>query len=308
MAAPMAGITDAPFRQIARRFGDELLFTEMVSVESLAHAHKKTQQMAVVHEWEKPVVVQLAGHRPESGAVAARRVVDGGNVAFLNINMGCPMHKITSAGNGCALMKDMDGAARLVDAVANAQPLPVTIKCRLGWSKEVENYVDFAKKMVNAGAQAVILHARTQEQGYSGQADWSAIKTLKETLDVPVIGNGDIRSALDAKRMLNETGCDAVMVGRGLLGRPWSAHACRVFLDGDDTPFVLSADDLKKVVLTHLAFMEEYYGAKNAVFVARKHIAWYASGRKGNAAFRETVNKTVEIGALRTLIDDFFRD
>ena len=304
----MAGVTDAPFRKMMRRFGPELSFSEMISADSLANGHKGTRRMCRLEADEYPVAVQLAGHRPETMGKSAKIVAGETSAVFLNINMGCPVRKIVSAGNGCALMKDADAAARLVEAAANACALPVTVKCRLGWSEDEQNYVDFARKTVEAGARAVFLHGRTQTQGYGGAADWNAVKVLKETLNVPVIGNGDVDGGETAAARLKETGADAVMVGRALLGKPWLLHDCAAFVADKKPPFIPTDDELIDIIFDHLALMENYFGPKNAVFVARKHIAWYASGRKSNAVFREKVNNIAETGLLRVSIRRFFKE
>lgn len=300
--APMAGVTDAPFRQIARAFGGELLFTEMVLAASLVHAHRQTREMAVCRDIDAPVAVQLEGTDPETMARAAQIVESTGGAAFIDINMGCPVPKIVKSGGGAALMTDPERAERIVRAMTDAVSLPVTVKFRLGWDAESENFLDFGKRMQDAGAAAATLHARTREQFYGGAADRSAFEKLKRALDIPVIANGDVRTPADAREVLEQTGADAVMIGRGMLGKPWILAQCAAVLDGR-TP--IAAPDAGKTALSHFDLMEKYYGRK-AIFIARKHIAWYSAGKEGGADFRKAVNETDDPARLRDLIRGFF--
>ena len=201
-------------------------------------------------------------------------------------------------------MNAPERAEEIVKAVVSAVNLPVTVKFRLGWDENNLTYLDFGKRMRDAGAAAVTLHARTRMQFYSGKADWNAVARLKQTLDIPVIANGDIRTPEQAEQCLNETGGDGVMIGRGLLGKPWIPAECSALLNGGKPPVV---GDLKDLVLDHFDEMEKYYGHK-AVFIARKHIAWYSLGLKDSAGFRRSVNETDESGTMRDLIRDFFGD
>lgn len=302
VGAPMAGVTDQPMRRMIRRFGKELLYTEMVLAASLVHAHKQTRKMALCEETDMPVAVQLEGIKPDVMAQAARVVEETKRAQMIDINMGCPVPKIVKAGGGAALMNDSETAERIVKAVVAAVKLPVTVKFRLGWDEDSLNFLDFGKRMEDAGASAVTLHARTRSRFYSGKADWNAVAELKQSLDIPVIANGDVRAPKQAEQCLKETGADGVMIGRGLLGKPWILAECSAFLN-DGKPLI--PVDLKTLVLDHFDEMEKYYGHK-AVFIARKHIAWYSSGLKGNAGFRRSVNDTNDPAAIRALIGDFF--
>lgn len=303
VGAPMAGVTDQPMRRIIRRFGKELLFTEMVLAASLVHAHKQTRKMALCEENDAPVAVQLEGIKPDVMAEAARIVEETGRAQMIDINMGCPVPKIVKAGGGAALMNDPETAEKIVKAVVSAVRLPVMVKFRLGWDEDSLTYSDFGKRMRDAGAAAVTLHTRTRMQFYSGKADWNAAEKLKQALDIPVIANGDIRTPEQANQCLRQTGVNGVMIGRGILGKPWILAQCSTFLNGGKAPVV---NDLGALVLDHFDEMEKYYGHK-AVFVARKHIAWYSLGLKGSADFRRLVNDTDEAAAMRALIRDFFR-
>lgn len=302
VGAPMAGVTDEPTRRVIRGFGGELLFTEMILAASLVHAHRQTRKMALCCETDDPVGVQIEGTDPEIMARAARIVEENGRAALIDINMGCPVPKIVKSGGGAALMNDPLKAEKIVKAVVSAVRLPVTVKFRLGWDEEHLNYPDFGRRMQDAGAAAVTLHARTRARFYGGSADRKAVENLKKALSVPVIANGDVRSPADAEAVLKETGADAVMIGRGLLGKPWLLAQCSAALNQSDFS---ERPDVCRVVLDHFDKMSKYYGHK-AIFIARKHIAWYSLGMKGGAAFREKVNKTVREAELLSLIREFF--
>lgn len=295
MLAPMAGVTDAPFRAMVRKFGGELLFSEMILADSLARAHKRTTEMAMPDETDAPIAIQLEGRNPDTMAAAAR--IAERHAAFIDLNMGCPVNKIAKAGGGSGLMRDEELAEKIVRAVVDAVKVPVTVKFRLGWDEESKNFADFGKRMEQAGASAVILHARTREQQYGGKADWSAFGELKRAVSVPVVANGDIKTKADADFVKSEYGADAVMIGRQALGRPWvlaEVSGCAVV-----RPPVV------ETVLEHLELMQKYYGAK-AIFIARKHIAWYSVGMNGGAAFRASVNQATDAESVKTLIRDFF--
>lgn len=295
MLAPMAGVTDAPFRAMVRKFGDELLFSEMILADSLARAHKRTTEMAMPDETDAPIAIQLEGRNPDTMAAAAR--IAERHAAFIDLNMGCPVNKIAKAGGGSGLMRDEELAEKIVRAVVDAVKVPVTVKFRLGWDEESKNYADFGKRMEQAGASAVILHARTREQQYGGKADWSAFGELKRAVSVPVVANGDIKTKADADFVKSEYGADAVMIGRQALGRPW------VLAEVSGRAVV--RPPVVETVLEHLELMQKYYGAK-AIFIARKHIAWYSVGMNGGAAFRASVNQATDAESVKTLIRDFF--
>lgn len=295
MLAPMAGVTDAPFRAMVRKFGSELLFSEMILADSLARAHKRTTEMAMPDETDAPIAIQLEGRNPDTMAAAAR--IAERHAAFIDLNMGCPVNKIAKAGGGSGLMRDEELAEKIVRAVVDAVKVPVTVKFRLGWDEESKNFADFGKRMEQAGASAVILHARTREQQYGGKADWSAFGELKRAVSVPVVANGDIKTKADADFVKSEYGADAVMIGRQSLGRPW------VLAEVSGRAVV--RPPVVETVLEHLELMQKYYGAK-AIFIARKHIAWYSVGMNGGAAFRASVNQATDAESVKTLIRDFF--
>lgn len=304
--APMAGVTDYPFRQIERRFGDSLLFSEMLSAQSLAHAHKRTLKMAGIGRGETGIAMQLYGHEPEAVAAAAHILENEADIAFIDINMGCPVRKITSSGAGSALMKSPDTAAQIVEKTARAVKCPVTVKCRLGQDESHLNYIDFCRLMQKAGASAIFLHARTVGQGYAGRADWSAVAALKRALSIKVFGNGDITDEAQAAARLQETGCDGVMIGRGLWGKPWLSGYAESYLKTGILKNPPPPDELLSIILVHFELLEDYYGERNAVFVARKLLCRYAAGMAGAVEFRKRLFEMTNGRDVKNAVTDFF--
>lgn len=289
MLAPMAGVTDLPFRIIARRMGSAVSYTEMLSDMALTYGSKKTRAMLKLHPLELPAVVQLAGSRPEIMAKAAGMVEEAGASA-VDVNMGCPMQKITSNGEGAALMRDPARAEAIIRVVRSAVSIPVTVKIRKGWDEYSENYLEFALMCQDAGASALAIHARTRRQFYSGDADWTAIARLKSALAIPVIGNGDIRSAHDAKRMLCETGCDAVMVGQGALGNPWIFREAKALLEDGLVIPPPNVVEIFAVAREHLDGMVEHFGERSACLKMRKHLSWYVKGLRQATDAKDIIN------------------
>lgn len=300
---PMAGITDAPMRRLARRLGASLCCTEMISSKGLWYNDEKTWRLLYMYENEGPTAVQIFGHEPEIMAAACEKIRDLKNV-IVDINMGCPVPKVFKNGDGSAMMLDPDQAGRVVEACVKAAGKPVTVKIRLGIDDDHINCVEMAKTLEQAGAAAVAVHARTREQFYSGEADWSMLGKVKEAVNIPVIGNGDVRSAADALRMMKETGCDYVMVARAALGDPWLFRNMRAAWDavqdrGFDEALALaetmtekpSIEEKKALMMEQLADMCELKGEYAAVREMRKVIGWYIKGMPGSAAIRGMVNQ-----------------
>ncbi len=296
LSAPMAGVTDKPFRQMLRLFGHQPLFSEMVGADSLARHSYTTKKMMQIAD-EENIIVQLVGANPENMAYAAKYAAFCGAVG-VDINMGCPVKKLISNGSGAALMKDADTAARLVETVKAAVDIPVSVKIRAGWDADTVNAVDFAKQMQEAGADRITVHGRTRAQGYAGVADWDLVRRVKETLSIPVILNGDVVDFDTAERALAHSNADGVMIGRGLLGKPWALTQAQTG--------VMPNYVLRDVVRQHFDLLLAYYG-KKGLFIARKHIAWYARGKKGVAPFCQSVYAETNEKNVRVLIDDFFR-
>lgn len=303
--APMAAISDLPFRRICLELGADWAPTELLSAEGLWRQQKKTLTYLRHDESaERPFVVQIFGHRPEIMAEAARAAVDFG-AGVIDVNMGCPAAKVVKSGSGAALMKTPDEAARIVEAVRAAVPdgVPVTVKFRSGWDQDSINAVPFARLMESAGAAALAVHARTRAQAYSGKADWSVIAAVKAAVKIPVIGNGDVTCGNDMRRMLAETGCDGVMIGRGAMGNPWVFRECR----GGPLPTRSERGALiRRHLLEHLAFsgMSEL----NGIHAFRTQLACYAKGLNGAAEFRRKVMRIDTLPELLDQIDAFFDD
>jgi tRNA-dihydrouridine synthase B len=288
--APMAGITDFPFRKICRELGAGLVYSEMVSVEALVRDHKRTHSMLRTDSAERPVAFQIFGSKPESLAEAAG-IVSEGEADFIDINMGCPVPKILKSGAGSALLRDLDLAKDIMAAVTAASSVPVTVKIRLGWDANNIIAVELAQAAEELGIAAVTVHARTKAQGFSGHADWSMIKLVKQAVGIPVIGNGDVRSAADAKRMIDETGCDGVMIGRAIQGYPWIFREARQFLENGTVPAAPTVEERQAIMLRHLRDMVRQVGETIGVREMRKHLCWYTKGLHGGAEFRTRVNR-----------------
>lgn len=298
---PMAGITDAPMRRIARRLGASLCYTEMISSKGLWYNDEKTWRLLYMYGDEAPTAVQLFGHEPEIMAAACEKIRDLNN-AIVDINMGCPVPKIFKNGDGSAMMLDPDQAGRVVEACVKAAGKPVTVKIRLGVDDKHINCVEMAKTLEQAGAAAVAVHARTREQFYSGDADWKWIGEVKAALDIPVIGNGDVRSAEDALRMMKETGCDYVMVARAALGNPWLFQELNAAWNGEPSPEKPDLQAKKALMLQQLSDMCDLKGEYAAVREMRKVIGWYIKGMPGSAAVRGMVNQITDCREMEELI------
>ena len=303
--APMSGITDLPFRVIARKFGCGLGFTEMVSADGITRERGKSRRYLDIFSNDKPLGVQLFGVEPNILAEAAKCVSDQG-ADLVDINMGCPVKKVVRTGAGVALMEMPELVVRILRAVRRATALPLTIKIRAGWKRSGIVAAEIARIAEDCGINAVIIHPRTAEQGFKGTADWRLIAELKEKVRIPVIGNGDIRRPQDAVRMQSETGCDGVMVGRGALGNPWifqgiiAEQARRDF----QWPTLLERENL---ILDHLSMVYRCYGSESrGIGNFRKHILWYTKGLKGSSRFREMIGTIHEKDLLSEEIHRFF--
>ncbi|MEK6698220.1 MAG: tRNA dihydrouridine synthase DusB [Nitrospirota bacterium] len=303
--APMAGITDLPFRMICRELGAGLVFSEMMSVEALIRDHKRTFSMLHTGPAERPVVFQIFGSKPKSLAEAARLVSER-EVDFIDINMGCPAPKVLKSGAGSALLRDIGLAKEIMSAVVGASNVPVTVKIRLGWDAKNIVAVDLAQTAESTGIAAVTVHGRTKAQGFSGHADWGMIKVVKGSVGIPVIGNGDVRSALDAKRMMDETGCDGVMIGRSIQGNPWIFREAKQYLETGVVPPHPSDEERKTMMLRHMNDVVKLLGEDIGVREMRKHLCWYTKGLHGGAEFRERVNHLSRLAEVKREIEEYF--
>jgi tRNA-dihydrouridine synthase B len=303
--APMAGITDLPFRVICREMGAGLVYSEMVSAEALIRDSKRTVAMLSTDPRERPVAFQLFGSRPDSMA-AATKILSAIETDLIDINMGCPVPKVLKSGSGSALLRDPGLAREIMKAVVEASSKPVTVKIRLGWDAKSIVAEEFARAAEAAGIAAITVHARTKAMGFSGKADWGRIRSVKDAVGIPVIGNGDVRTACDAKRMLDETGCDGVMIGRAIEGNPWIFREAKAFLAAGVLPPKPSVEEREKVMLRHLRDVIALLGENVGVREMRKHLCWYTKGLPGGAEFREQVNHLSTIDEVRRAIGAFF--
>ena len=304
LLAPMAGVSDEAFRALCREQGADLAFTEMVSAKGLSYANEKTRRLLALAPGEDQVAVQLFGHEPDTMAAQAAWIEQemGESLAYLDVNMGCPARKIVSKGDGSALMREPELAASIVRAIRAAVAHPVTVKFRRGWAMGAETAPDFARRMEDAGACAVAVHGRFAEQLYRGSADWDAIARVKEVVDVPVIGNGDVRSGADAVALTARTGCDAVMIARGAEGNPWVFAQAKAALAGVPEPPAPDARERIAMARRHARLLARREG-KNIVRM-RKHAMWYLAGLPGAAAARAKINACVSVEDFDRVFDE----
>ncbi|MEG2476617.1 tRNA dihydrouridine synthase DusB [Gordonibacter sp.] len=304
LLAPMAGVSDEALRTLCREQGADLTYTEMVSAKGLSYANEKTRHLLHLAPAEDQVAVQLFGHEPDTMAAQAAWIEDemGDSLAYLDINMGCPARKITSKGDGSALMRDPELAAAIVGAVTAAVKHPVTVKFRRGWAEGDETCVEFARRMEEAGAAALAVHGRFAEQLYRGRAEWDAIARVKRAVGVPVVGNGDVRTGADAVALVQRTGVDAVMIARGAEGNPWLFAQAKAALAGDPEPDAPSAGERIDMARRHARLLFERQG-RNIVRM-RKHAMWYMAGLPGAAVARERINACVTLEDFDRVFDE----
>ena len=288
--APMAGYSNTSFRKIIKEMGAGLIYAEMVSDKALTYHNEKTLQLLKMSEEERPIVQQIFGSDVETFVASAKIVEEVMKPDFIDINMGCPVPKVAlRAQAGSALLKDPDKVYEIILAVVKAVHVPVTVKIRIGWDEAHKNCVEIAKVCEKAGAQAIAIHARTRSQGYSGKADWSWIKKVKEAVSIPVIGNGDVLSCYDAKRMLLETNCDAVMIGRGVLGNPWLIKECVDYLETGQEPRKITNEERILMMKKHFQFLKEDKSVKAALLEIRSNILFYLKGMPNNKEIKRRI-------------------
>ena len=307
--APMAGICNSAYRTIIKDLGCGLIFAEMVSDKAITYENKKTIDMLYMTDYERPIAQQIFGSDVDSFVKAAKYIYENMHPDIIDINMGCPVPKVAvRAQAGSALLKNPEKVYEIVKSVVNSVPIPVTVKIRSGWDNNNINAVEIAKVCEHAGASAITVHPRTRSQGYSGKADWSIIKQVKESVNIPVIGNGDIRSCYDAKKMLEETGCDAVMIGRGVLGNPWLIRECVQYIEEGEEPILVKEEEKLNMMLYHFHKLLELKNEKLALLEIRSHAAWYLKGIPKTSELKNDIFKVKTKEEFEMLINKFKKE
>lgn len=299
--APMAGVTDLPFRLLCKEQGAGLLCMEMVSAKAILYKNRNTQALLTIDPRENPVSLQLFGSDPDIIAEIAHQIEDR-PFDILDLNMGCPVPKIVNNGEGSALMKNPKLAGEIIEKTVKAIKKPVTVKIRKGFDDEHVNAVEMAKIAEASGAAAVAVHGRTREQFYSGKADWDIIRQVKEAVKIPVIGNGDVTSPEAARQLMETTGCDGIMIGRGAQGNPWIFRQILHWMETGEEEPKPDLEEVKAMILRHAKMLVEYKGAYTGIREMRKHVAWYTAGYPNSAKLRARVNEIESLEALEHLI------
>lgn len=305
--APMAGISNTSYRKIIKEMGAGLIYAEMVSDKALCFSNEKTFDLLKMSEEERPIAQQIFGSDKESFIKAAQIIEEKMHPDIIDINMGCPVPKVAvRAQAGSALLKNPDKVYEIVSSVVKAVTVPVTVKIRSGWDEKNINAVEIAKKCEEAGASAITIHGRTRAQGYSGKADWNIIKQVKEAVKIPVIGNGDVTSCYDAKKMIDETGVDAVMIGRGVLGNPWLIKECVDYLNDGKEPEEVSFVDKVQMMRKHYELLAQDKCEKLALLEIRSHIIWYLKGMPQSKEIKNKICQSKTTEDIFNIIDEYY--
>lgn len=304
--APMAGICNSAFRRIVKEFGAGLIYAEMVSDKAIVYENEKTKKMLYMTDEERPISQQIFGSDVESFVNAAKIVYKEMKPDIIDINMGCPVPKVAvSAQAGAALLKNPEKVGEIVKQVVNAVPIPVTVKIRSGWDFNHINAIEIAKICEKNGASAICVHPRTRSQRYEGKADWSVIKEVKKNVSIPVIGNGDIKTVYDAKKMLEDTKCDAIMIGRGVLGNPWLIRDTINYLNYGIIPKEITKEEKIDMCIKHLNYLLEVKDEKTAVLEMRSHIAWYLKGISGSNEIKRKIFISTKKEEVINILNNF---
>ena len=304
--APMAGISNTAYRQIIKEMGAGLIYAEMVSDKAIVFGNQKTLELLKMDEKERPIAQQIFGSDIESFVAAAKLVEEQMHPDIIDINMGCPVPKVAIKSQaGSALLKNPDLIEEIVSAVVKSVSVPVTVKIRSGWDEKNINAVEVAKRVEKAGAKAITVHGRTRSQGYSGKADWNIIKKVKEAVNIPVIGNGDVTSCYLAKEMLDYTGCDAVMIGRGVLGNPWLIKECVEYLESGKLPEEVTPKEKINMLKRHYKLLLESSNEKLATLEIRTHALWYIKGLPKSASIKNEICQTKNSEEVFKILDDY---
>lgn len=300
--APMAGVTDLPFRTLCKEQGAGLICMEMVSAKAISFHNKNTEALMEIDPSEHPVSLQLFGSEPELMTEVAKSIEER-PFDILDINMGCPVPKVVNNGEGSALLKKPDLIVEIVKKISSAIKKPLTVKVRIGFEKEPVDIVEIAKRVEDAGAAAIAVHGRTRQQYYSGVADWDAIRRVKEAVSIPVIGNGDVDSPQKAEALIKETGCDAVMIGRAVRGNPWIFREMNHYFTTGEIPERPSVDEVREMILRHARAQIEVKGEFTGIREMRKHVAWYTAGMRHSAGLRRESNTIASYEDLKRLLE-----
>ena len=304
--APMAGICNSAFRKIIKEQGAALIYAEMVSDKAIFYKNNKTREMLFMEEIERPITQQIFGSDIDTFVSAAKFIEKEMKPDIIDINMGCPVPKVAVKSQaGSALLKNPDKIYKIVKAVVNAVSCPVTVKIRSGWDKKNINCVEVAKICEKAGAKAICIHPRTRSEGYSGHSDWSLIKEIKNNVSIPVIGNGDIKTVYDAKNMLDETGCDLIMIGRGVLGNPWLVSDINAYLENGTIPKEKSCSEKVDMCLKHIEYLSKIKPEKLVCLEIRNHIAWYLKGLRNSNMVKEKIYQMNKVCDIINLLKKF---
>lgn len=299
--APMAGVTDLPFRKLCKEQGAGLIYMEMVSAKAISFHNKNTEALMEIDKCEKPVSMQLFGSEPELMARVAAEIEER-PFDILDINMGCPVPKVVNNGEGSALLKNPELIVKIVKSVSSAIKKPLTVKVRIGFENEPVDIVDIAKRVEDAGAAAIAVHGRTRQQYYSGTADWDAIRRVKEAVSIPVIGNGDVDSPEKAEALIKETGCDGVMIGRAVRGNPWLFRELNHYFETGEKLPRPSVEEVREMILRHARMQIDLKGEFTGIREMRKHVAWYTAGMRHSAALRRETNLVSSYEELEKLL------